>query len=94
MASFKNGNGERCPRKFLPKFSDRVPNGSHCYGWVSHVEDPFHFYVKLETGETQKLRYLLAELQEESPLAKPLYRAFQGTKQINTANESDVKHDN
>jgi hypothetical protein len=86
MASFKNGNfpnqmtGERCSGKFLPKFAERVPNGSHFYGWVSHVENPFHFYVRLETGETQKFRYLLAELQEESPFAETVHKPFQGTK--------------
>jgi hypothetical protein len=59
----RSGKGSR---KFSHKY-DSIKNNTHLHGWVTHVDDPFNFYVRFNDWNTQQFTYLIMELQEEAP---------------------------
>ena len=52
-------------RKFTHKY-DLVKNGTHMHGWVTHITDPFTFYVRFNDWNTQHFIFLMSELQDLS----------------------------
>jgi len=56
-------------KKFKPKFLLEVERGRCLQGWVTHIDNPFHYYIQFTDRKTIKYLEMVTELNSQAASA-------------------------